>query len=258
MTLGVGRGIDLNFATLSVLLQAASLGPGFRVGPLVEATRFHENKVKGHLTWARAMHLADGNALAPLAYAILDHDPAMADARTRAACFAEIASNPVAEVAHHICETVLPRLLNAGGSASTEDIVRILVADGVGVRPGVTTQPAKDADLFLRSLRSPQGFGPLGLLRAAQRGQYVVGSIRQGAAITGYMLLRRWPNGVAHLRLAEAEELARPLLLLPSRFAEDIAVLERGGWLTRVTSSGLDQVAPAAGSRAEEILWTAN
>lgn len=256
MTLGVGRGMDLNFATLSVLLRCASHGPGFSVAPLVRATRFHENKVKGHLTWARAMRLVDGNTLAPFAQAILKHDPAFVDARTRAACYVEIATNPEAEVARHICEIVLPRLLDAGGITTTEDVVRILVADGVGVRPGAATQPRKDADLFLRALRSQQGFGPLGLLQAAERASYIASPIQQGAAVLGYTLLRRWPSGATYLRLAEVQDLARPLLLPTSRFKEDIAVLERTGWLTRVTSSGLDQVAPTYGSRAQDLLWT--
>src|SRR4051794_23712751 len=132
MTLGVGRGMDLNFTTLATLLAAAQEGPGFVVRPLVEATGFHENKVKGHQSWARAMGLVYGTELTVLAHHLLRPDPSLVDPLSRGVCYLEIASNSDAKVAYHICNVLLPRIVANEAATSTEEVVAMLVADGVG------------------------------------------------------------------------------------------------------------------------------
>lgn len=255
MTLGVGRGMDLNFTTLATLLAAARLGPGFAVRPLVEATGFHENKVKGLQSWARALGLVQGTALTPLAHQLVRQDPSLADPLCRGVCYVEIASNSDAEVAHHICNVLLPRIIANDAVTSTKEVVAGLVADGIGSSSKAAGQPNRDADLFLRSLRSVHAFGLLGVLRQVRPGHYSAGPVQLGPELTAYALLRRWPDGAPHLRMADAHRLLAPLLLPPARFADDLAVLERRGLVVRITSSGLDQVRPATGHRPEEALW---
>ncbi len=255
MTLGVGRGMDLNFDTLATLLQAAQAGSGFAVRPLVEATGFHENKVKGHQSWARPMGLVRGTDLTPLAHHLLERDPSLAHPLSRGVCYVELAANSDAEVAYHICNVLLPRLVANQAATSTEELVALLVADGIGSDSKATSQPRRDADLFLRSLRSVRAFGVLGILRQTKPGHYSAGPVQLGPELTGYALLRRWPDGTPHLRMSDAYRLLAPLLLPPTRFADDLAVLERRGLVVRVTSSGLDQVRPVTGRHPEEALW---
>lgn len=255
MTLGIGRGIDLNFAAIATLLGAARAGQGFAVRPLVEATGFHENKVKGHQSWVRAMQLVRGTELTLLAYDLLRRDPALNNPVSRGVCYIEMASNLDAEVAYHICNVLLPRIADNDVPTGTEKMVGMLVTDGVGGASRAADQPRRDADLFLRSLRSTNAFGVLGLFRAVRRGFYTAGPAQLGPDLTGYALLRRWPDGVPHLRMTDAHRLVAPLLLSLARFADDLAALERRGLVVRVTSSGLDQVRPVTGRGPEEALW---
>jgi hypothetical protein len=257
MTLGVGRGMDLNFATLATLLAAASDEGHFSVQRISDRTGFHPNKVKGHRSWARAMRLTEADVPTAFARELLAHDPSLVEPLSRGASFVELVSNPEAEVAHYICEVLLPHIVQDDRVITTDGIVVMLVGAHVGAQSNATGQPRRDADLFLRSLRSPQGFGALGLLRTTGTGRYGTGSQQVGPALTGYALLRRWPAGVPYLANAEARRLVAPLLLSPDRFSEDLTVLERRGLFRRVTSSGLDQVRPAGGSAAMEALWSA-
>lgn len=255
MTLGVGRGMDLNFTTLAIVLKAAQIGGGFGVRSIVAATGFHENKVKGHQSWARAMGLVSGTDLTPLAHQLLRRDPSLVDPLSRGACYIEIASNPGAEVAHCICNFLLPRIATGEGVTSTEEVIAMLVADGVARDSNSGGQPRRDTDLFLRSLRSPHAFGVLGVLYEVGRGRYAAGQVQLGPELTGYAFLRRWPGDAPYLRMADAHRLLAPLLLTSVRFADDLAVLERRGLVVRVTSSGLDQVRPIVGRSPEEVLW---
>src|SRR5579883_2505661 len=235
MTVGVGRQINLNFTTLAELLNAARDSNSFVVRTLVDITGFHENKVKGHQSWARAMGLVQDTKLTPLAYQLLERDPSLAQPLSRGICYVELAAN--------------------GGMADTKEIVAMLISDGVGVTSKATQQPQRDASLFLTSLHSVQGFGVLGLLHQAPSARYSTGLSQRGPELTGYALQRWWPSGTAYLRLADVHHLLSPLLLHRERFLEDLAALERRGLVIRITSSGLDQVRPIAGIGAEEILW---
>ena len=111
------------------------------------------------------------------------------------------------------------------------------------------------AHLLLRSLQSVHGFGPLGILHQPQRGQYATGTAQVGSELTGYAILRRWPSTAPYLRLIDVQQLVAPLLLNPSRFLDDLAILEQRGIIKRITSSGLDQVWPVEHRRPEEALW---
>lgn len=255
MTLGVGRGMDLNFDTLATLLRAAQAGSGFAVRPLVEATGYHENKVKGHQSWARAMGLVHGTDLTPLAHYLLQHDPSLGHPISRGVGYIELAANSDAEVAYHICNVLLPRLVANDAETSTEEVVAMLIGDGVASGSKATGQPRRDANLFLRSLRSERAFGVLGIVRQTKPGQYRSGPVQLGPELTGYALLRRWPDGTPHLRMADVHRLLAPLLLPPTRLVDDLAVLERRGLVVRITSSGLDQVRPVTGRHPEEALW---
>jgi hypothetical protein len=254
MTIGVGRGMNLNFATLATLLRVAQGTASFDVGTLADLTGFHQNKVKGHQSWARVMGLIEGTRLTPLAHQLLEHDPLLTQPLSRGVCYIEIASNPQAEVAYHICRTILPRIAATGASTSNAELVVALIADGVGSSADATGQPKRDADLFLASLRSVHAFRPLGLLHEARYGRLITGTFQLGPELTGYALMRCWPADVPYLRMSEAHKLTGPLLLGPTRFADDLAVLEQRGVVRRVTSSGLDQVRPIADDPVE-VLW---
>lgn len=255
MTLGVGRKMSLDFTALAKMLEVAKLRGGFAVNSVVAATDFHENKVKGHQSWARAMGLVQNTNLTPLAHELLAHDPMLANPLSRGVCYVEIAFNPNAEVAHHICQVILPRMFGSASGSTAKEIEAMLIGDGVGIGSKAAGQPRTDADLFLQSLRSRHGFGDLGLLRLNQEGSNIAGTIQVEAELTGYALLRYWPNDKVYMRMEDVHRLLAPLLLSPVRFANDLSLLERCGFVVRVTSSGLDQVRPVTGRRAEEALW---
>jgi hypothetical protein len=255
MTVGVGRQINLNFTTLAELLNVARSNDSFAVKTLVEATGFHENKVKGHQSWARAMGLIQGTKLTPLAYQLLERDPSLAQPLSRGICYVELAANRDAEVAYHICRVLLPRIAANGGNTNTKEIVAMLIGDGIGVASKAIQQPQRDASLFLTGLHSVQGFGVLGLLHQAPGAHYSTGLSQLGPELTGYALRRWWPSDTAYLKLADVHLLLSPLLLHRERFLEDLAALERLGSVIRITSSGLDQVRPVAEIGAEEVLW---
>lgn len=201
------------------------------------------------------MGLVQDTKLTPLAYQLLERDPSLAQPLSRGICYVELAANPDAEIASHICRVILPKIAANGGMADTKEIVAMLISDGVGVTSKATQQPQRDASLFLTSLHSVQGFGVLGLLHQAPSARYSTGLSQLGPELTGYALQRWWPSGTAYLRLADVHHLLSPLLLHRERFLEDLAALERRGLVIRITSSGLDQVRPIAGIGAEEILW---
>jgi hypothetical protein len=255
MTLGIGRGMNLNFPTLARLLNEAQKHHSFGVRTLVEATGFHENKVKGLQSWARAMKLVDGIELTPLTHRLIKHDPELSHPFSRGICYVELAANPDADVAHHICQVLLPKIAASGKSTSIQEIVTMLVADGVGMKSKANQQPQRDAALFLASLHSIQGFGSLGLLRHTSENHYITGLSRLGPELTGYAIRRWWPDNKVYLRLAEVHHLISPLLLSRERFIDDVTALERQGLILRITSSGLDQVRPIAEKYTEEALW---
>lgn len=257
MTIGVGRGMNLNFSTLAVLMDAATESGAFEVGTVVETTGFHENKVKGHQSWARAMGLLDGTQLTPLSRRLLEHDPEFSDPRSRGACYVEIASNAEAEVAHHICNTILPSLTLDSSSLTTSEIMASLALDGVGRASRAIGQPRRDATRFLRSLESMHGFGVLGLIHRVESRRYSRGPALAGPELVGYAMARRWPPQTPYLRMVDAHRLAAPLLLSWLQFRDHLAFLERKGAVIRVTSSGLDQVRPATQYSPKDMLWPA-
>lgn len=257
MTLGVGRGINLNFDTLADLMEAAeSAHTGFDVAGLAALTGFHPNKVKGQQSWARAMGLVRGTEITSLGQELQRRDPRLANPVTRGACYVELAGNPQAEVAFYMCQEYLPMIAARGEDFSIEGAVATLRNAGVGADSHAAQQPQRDISLFVASLRSSLAFDMLGLLHEIRPQCYGISALQAEPALVGYALLRYWPERTVHLRVAETHRLLAPLFLDGQRFLTDLATLERYGVVKRITSSGLDQIWPSEHCSPLEVLWT--
>lgn len=214
------------------------------------------------------MGLLEGMESTDLALLLLSHDSTLSLPQSRGICYVELVSNRNAQAIASISHRLFTHL---DGFPKTEaltlqKVIAFFTAEGVGtdehflISLQEEQERRREAHRFLRSLCTEEGFAPLHLLTYRVSEGYYLGHTSIGPGIMGYAIRRWWPRSGSHdlvpyLSYHEVQQLVSPLRLLPERFKDNLATLERRWQIIRITSSGLDQIRPEWERPLESLLW---
>lgn len=254
MTLGVGHNLALRLDRLAALLAVEDRG--LSVQEIGDQLGYHKTMTGSLRSWARHLGLIDerGRRTA-FALAMLSCDPDLGLPVTRALLYAQLATNPDAEMFFFLVNDALYHYAQGGEWFHSSDIESAARVAGVGGDSSATRQHRRELRLMLQLLTS----GAFGDLRSVDRagGRLRANPIDFTPSVVAYVLAASWPANTAFRSFTALERpggLARIALVGRTGLRQLLRAAEHAGFVVVEEEASLNRVARVGDAGAEDLV----